>query len=168
MFVRILLLACLLAFPLACGGTPGGDDDATVRTVADGDTLVLTDGRRVRLVQLDAPELGAGECHGAQATRTLEALVPPGTEIRLQTDPALDQEDDFGRVLAYVFRGETNVNLELVRRGGAAPWFYDGDRGRYAPELIAAAREAQQKDRGLWRECPLTILDPQHPVETRP
>jgi Staphylococcal nuclease homologue len=43
------------------------------------------------------------------------------------------------------------VNLELVRRGAAAPYFYRGDRGRYASQLMAAARAARAAKRGLWR-----------------
>jgi endonuclease YncB( thermonuclease family) len=164
---RILALAVALAFPLGCDGTPTSGN-GTVRTVVDGDTIVLTDARHVRLVQLDAPETNEGECYAWPAKRALEALIPGGTHIRVETDPALDQEDEFGRVLAYVHTDGTNVNLDLVRRGAAAPWFYDGDRGRHATELLAAARDAKRRRRGLWRTCPETVLDPLHAVETRP
>jgi micrococcal nuclease len=169
--VRILVLAGLLtfvlAFPVACGGTPAGGE-ATVRAVIDGDTIVLANGDHVRLVQLDAPETDEGECYAWPAKRALEAFIPAGTVIEVETDPVLDQEDEFGRILAYVWKGETNVNLELVRRGAAAPWFYEGDRGRHAAELLAAARDARRDRRGLWRACPETAFDPLHAVETRP
>jgi micrococcal nuclease len=165
--VRILVLACLLAFPLGCGGTPGGGD-ATVRAVVDGDTIVLTDGRHVRLVQLDAPEADEGECYSRRAAHELETLIPAGTAIEIETDPALDEEDEFGRTLAYLHRNGTNINVELVSRGAAAPWFYDGVRGRYAAQLLLAARDARRNDRGLWRACPETILDPLHRVQTQP
>jgi endonuclease YncB( thermonuclease family) len=165
--MRILTLALALAVGVACGSTPTSGD-ATVRAVIDGDTIVLTDARHVRLVQLDAPETDEGECYAWPAKRALERLIPAGTDIRLETDPALDQEDEFGRVLAYVHTNGKNVNLELVRRGAASPWFYEGDRGRYAPEFLAAARAAKNKRRGLWRQCPETVLDPLHAVETRP
>jgi micrococcal nuclease len=165
--VRILAVACLLAFPLACGGTHGGRE-ATVRHVVDGDTIVLTDGSRVRLVQLDAPEIHAGECFARPARRALEALIPQGTDIEVETDPALDQQDEFDRVLAYVWKDDTNINLELVRLGAAAPWFYRGDRGRHADELLAAGRAAREQRRGLWGFCPETDLDPLHPIEARP
>lgn len=167
MAVRILALALLLALPLACGGTAGGRG-ATVLGVIDGDTIVLADGRHVRLVQLDAPETDEGECYAWPAKRALEALIPAGTVIEVETDPALDREDEFRRLLAYVWKEETNVNLELVRRGAAAPWFYEGDRGRHADELLAAGRDAKTHLRGLWRECPETVFDPLHAVQTRP
>ena len=165
--MRILVLVCLLAFPLACGGTPGGDN-VTVRAIVDGDTIVLTDGRRVRLVQMDAPEPAKGECYSRAATRELERLIPVGTDIELETDPALDAADEFGRTLAYVQRDGTNVNVELVRRGAAAPWFYQGVRGRHAAQLLLAADEARRHDRGLWGACPGTVFDPRHPVQARP
>jgi micrococcal nuclease len=165
--VRILVLASLLAFPLACGGTPRGDN-ATVRTIVDGDTIVLTDGRRVRLVQLDAPEPDQAECYSRAATRELAKLIPAGTDIELETDPALGAADEFGRTLAYVQRGGTNVNVELVRRGAAAPWFYEGVRGRHAAQLLLAADEARRHDRGLWGACPGAVLDPRHPAQARP
>ncbi len=165
--MRILAVACLLAFPLACGGTHGGRG-ATVREVVDGDTIVLTDGSRVRLVQLDAPEIDDGECYARASEDALEALIPRGAGITLETDPGLDRRDEFDRILAYVWKDDTNINLELVRLGAAAPWFFHGDRGRYADEFLDAGREAKQQRRGLWRRCPATVFDPLHAVRARP
>jgi micrococcal nuclease len=138
-----------------------------VADVTDGDTLRLEDGTRVRLVQIDAPELGSGECFSRKSAAVLGRLAPVGSAVRLRADPALDRTDRYGRALRYVFRGRTNVNLALVRRGAAAPWFFDGDRGRYADRLLAAAEEAQAAGRGLWGACPGTVLDPARGVETR-
>lgn len=160
------LLAVLLVLLAGCAG--GGDADdtgATVERVTDGDTLVLTDGARVRLVQIDAPESGE-ECYAAEATAALERLVPPGSEVTLESDPALDDVDRFGRLLRYVLRDGRNVNLELVRVGAAAPWFFDGDRGRYADDLLDAAESARADRRGLWRACPGARLDPSRGIET--
>jgi micrococcal nuclease len=58
------------------------------------------------------------------------------------------------------------VNLELVRRGAAAPYFYDRERGRYASRLLDAATAARAARRGLWRASPSTELDPNRQVET--
>jgi micrococcal nuclease len=138
----------------------------TVAGVTDGDTLRLDDGTRVRLVQIDAPELGSGECYSRKSASVLARLAPVGSGVRLRADPALDRTDRYGRALRYVFRGGTNVNVALVRRGAAAPWFFDGDRGRYADRLLAAAEEAKAAGRGLWGACPGTLLDPTRGVET--
>ena len=162
---RALLLVVLALFPLACGGTHGAS--ATVREVVDGDTIVLEGGRHVRLVQLDAPETDERECYADQAKTTLYRLIPPGTEVVIETDAALDKVDRFGRSLAYVEKNGVNINLELVRLGAAAPWFFRGDRGRFATHLLEAAREAWSHHRGLWGLCPRTVLDPLRAVDAR-
>ncbi|TMJ95248.1 MAG: hypothetical protein E6G67_07605 [Actinobacteria bacterium] len=138
----------------------------TVAYVIDGDTIVLTNGEHVRLVQIDAPEVQQSECFAGKSTAVLESLIPPGTRVWLETDRALDGIDRYGRLLRYIHRGTTNVNLRLVRRGAASVWFYNGDRGRYAHQLYAAAREARAACRGLWRACPGTPLDPANGVNT--
>src|SRR5438045_6853066 len=63
----------------------------TVAEVIDGDTIALTNGEHVRLVQIDAPEVAQGECYARPATAALERMAPPGTRIRLEADPRLDQ-----------------------------------------------------------------------------
>ena len=165
--MRLIVAIAALALPLACGGARDDSRGATVAQVLDGDTITLTDGRHVRLVQLDAPEENEGECYAREAERVLAGLMPPGTDVAIETDPALDQRDRFGRILAYVLREGTNINVELVRRGAASVWFYEGDRGRHAAELLAAAEAATRARRGLWLACPGTRLDPLHPIEAR-
>src|SRR4029078_9307920 len=81
-------------------------------------------------------ELRGSECYGVQARALLRRLIPPGTTVRVEADPRLDQVDRYGRLLRHPFRGPTNLNLELVRQGAATVWFYDHDRGRYAAELM--------------------------------
>jgi micrococcal nuclease len=166
--LSVLLVATLLTFPAACGGTHAGTSPTgTVARVLDGDTIVLTDGRHVRLVQLDAPETDENECYADEAKRTLETLLTPGSHVAIELDPALDHVDRYGRTLAYVERNGTNINLALVRQGAAAPWFFHGDRGRYASTFLQAAHEARKHHRGLWRACPQTILDPLHSVQAQ-
>ncbi|MER3487420.1 MAG: hypothetical protein C4307_01115, partial [Chloroflexota bacterium] len=110
------------------GGRAKERISSIVAEVVDGDTILLQSGTRVRLAQIDAPER-EGECYGEQARRALEQLAPVGSRVRVETDPALDRLDRYGRLLAYVFKGDMDVNLELVRRGAAAPYFYRGERG---------------------------------------
>ena len=131
-----------------CGGDaetpvapPAPGAPATVAFVADGDTIELGDGRRVRLLQVDAPEL-FGECYGPAAHVALRHLLPAGSRVRLARDSALDDRDRYGRLLRYVTAGATNVNVELVRRGAAAPYFFGSRSGRHADALLAAAESA--------------------------
>jgi len=80
-------------------------------------------------------------------------------------------------VAAYVFADEYPVparsgrppattDAELVALGAAAPYFYDGRRGRYAARLEALAKRARARKFGLWGACPHTRYDPYHGVET--
>ena len=163
-FASILALAPVAA-GVVSGPPPTGLTLGTVSRVIDGDTLVLRSGARVRLVQIDAPEAG-GECHAAAATRELIHLAGPGRRIALEADPVLDQVDRYGRLLRYVHWNGTNVNVELVSRGAATPWFYDGDRGRFAGDLLAATSAARSAHRGMWRACRVT-WDPELAVQTR-
>ncbi|MCS7007520.1 MAG: thermonuclease family protein [Gaiellaceae bacterium] len=137
-----------------------------VTGIVDGDTLVVSGGERVRLLQIDAPEEG-GECYARAAARELARLAPPGAEVVLEVDPRLDRVDAYGRLLRYLRRDGANVNVALVRRGAAAPYFYRGERGRYAAQLIAALREARAAGRGMWRACWVS-WSPTRQVETRP
>jgi len=166
--MRLLVLAAAVAALAACGAPPSAVTDAsdTVASVTDGDTLRLTNGDRVRLVQIDTPELGRGECYAHEARSALSRLLPPGTRVRLESDPRLDALDSYGRRLAYVFKGRENVNVTLVTRGAASAYFYRGERGRYAAQLDRAARAARSARRGLWGACPATTYAPDAGVDT--
>ena len=142
-------------------------ESGSVAHVRDGDTVELAGGDVVRLVQIDSPELAQRECHALEARAALRGLLPAGTRVRVVDDERLDRADRFGRRLAYVFRGDLLVNRELVAQGAASVWFFRGRRGRYAEELLAAARVAQAAGAGLWGACPGTRLDPSAPVESR-
>ena len=150
-----------------CGGqsrqpepvSDSSSDAGIVAYVNDGDTMRLSDGRSVRLLQIDAPELD-NDCFGVAALAALRALTPEGTRVTLREDPALDATDRYGRKLRYVFRGATNVNVALVRAGAASPYFFRNERGRYALELLAAVDDARAAGRGYWGRCAGARLNP--------
>ena len=144
-----------------------GSGSAVVSYVIDGDTIALRDTRHVRLLQIDTPEVGTGECYSRRAAKDLRKLVPAGALVELETDPRLDPIDRYGRLLRYVFRRGLNVNLRLVEQGDATVWFYQGERGRYAAKLLAAGRRARAQKRGLWGACK-TVWNPYGPATTRP
>jgi micrococcal nuclease len=171
MLLRLLLLA-VLALPATAGAQPRAAGQlARIDHVADGDTVDLTNGARVRLVQIDTPEVYfAPECYGEQASRITKRLLPPGTLVRLTAEPRTDAIDRYGRLLRYVVRVKDglNVNVQLVRIGAAAPYFYDGRRGRYARQLERLAHRAQARHLGLWGSCPGTPYYPDRGVSTGP
>ena len=133
-------------------GTPAEAQPATVEYVHDGDTLFLTDGRKVRLLGINTPEIGENaECWGDQATSELRGLVDAGTNVWVQQDvEALDQ---YGRSLLFVFLEDgTNVNVEMVRVGAAEIEQYDPN-WLYSDQLHAAEDAAYADNIGLWGNC---------------
>jgi endonuclease YncB( thermonuclease family) len=147
----VTLLALLLTAPAAASAAT---HSGVIDHVADGDTVVLAGGETIRLVQIDTPEVyGDTECYGRQASALTESILPPGTRVRIATDPQLDVRDRDGRTLAYVWKGASLVNLRLVREGAAAPYFYSGDKGRYATAIFKAAVVARKAGSGLWGHC---------------
>lgn len=166
------LAALLLLAPVAASARPAGAARlARIAYVVDGDTVDLSDGARVRLVQIDTPEVyNQPECYGLRASAVTERLLPRGTLVRIFGEPRTDSVDAYGRLLRYVVRVRDglNVNLQLVRVGAAAPYFYDGRRGRYARRLVRLGLHARAHRLGLWGRCPHTPWDPDHGVSTGP
>ncbi len=156
--VLVTLAATGCAAPETTTEAPPPQGAGIVALVNDGDTLRLTDGRKVRLLQIDAPELQT-DCYGRAALALLRRLAPEGARVTLQRDPDLDDRDRYGRLLRYVFAGGRNVNLALVRAGAASPYFYRKERGRYAEDLLDAVDEARAGMLGYWGACPRARLD---------
>jgi micrococcal nuclease len=163
-------VACVGIAALAPSATSAQSSVYVIDHVADGDTVALRNGQRVRLVQIDTPEVYFGtECYGPQASAITKRLLPPGTRVRLLVEPATDRADQYGRLLRYIVRAKDglNVNVQLVRVGAAAPYFYEGRRGRYAGLLERLALRAKARKVGLSGRCPHTQYDPTRGVNTQ-
>lgn len=119
------------------------DQGVQVISVYDGDTLILENKERLRLRQLDAPELHL--CYGQEAKAALEKLVS-GKRIRI-TEQIPDQQ---GRGMALVYVGDTLVNMELIRGGFAR---YHSDKTTQTEGLKIAADEAKGNNIGLYGVC---------------
>jgi micrococcal nuclease len=165
--LAVVILVAVLALAVFAWTTRGSSKNEVVARVVDGDTIELVSGTRVRLVQIDTPEKRT-ECYGDQASALTQRLLPAGTHVRIEQDPRLDQVDRYRRKLAYVFKGDEDVNLTLVEQGAAGVWFFDGRRGRYADELLEAAERARAAEKGLWGACPLARFDPLDSMSSGP
>jgi len=117
--------------------------------VIDGDTIELVTGHHVRLIGIDTPELRTAECYAVEATLKTTELVL-GKMVRLEKD--ISETDLYGRLLRYVYVGETFVNAELVGQGYAQVHTYTPDV-RYADEFLRLQQEARDANRGLWSAC---------------
>jgi micrococcal nuclease len=169
--VAAILFAAIFSIAGAAPASVSVGQLGRIDHVADGDTVDLTNGAKIRLVQIDTPEVYfSPECYGMQASAITKRLLPPGTLVKLTREPATDSVDSYGRLLRYVtrVRGHLNINVHLVAVGAAAPYFYDGRRGRYAARLTRLALRARRRHLGLWGRCPRTPYDPYRGVSTGP
>jgi micrococcal nuclease len=88
-----------VAFLVVGAGTAALAPVYRVDHVADGDTLTLRNGQRVRLVQIDTPEVYfRPECYGRQASAETKRLLPRGTVVRLLPEPTTERVDSYGRL----------------------------------------------------------------------
>ena len=129
-----------------------------VAHVADGDTITLENGEKVRYIGIDADELreteGKSTCYGNQAKAANEALVL-GRDVRLVPDKT--NRDRYGRLLRYVFVKDANgteqfVNELLVLMGAARSYPYKPDTAKQ-DILERAQNTAIQNVAGLWEAC---------------
>lgn len=144
-FCVALLAAALGPWAALAGGL-------AARFVADGDTLVLADGRTVRLAGIDSPELGQDgapdQYFAARARARLEALTR-GQALALEPGPR--GRDRFGRVLAVVRLDDgTSLNEAMVREGLAFVYTFADDPPGLTRALLAAQAEAMDAGRGFW------------------
>jgi micrococcal nuclease len=157
----VFLIACVLGANLLFSSAHA----ESILKITDGDTLRINTGQDVRLLQIDTPEPMSSECFASESTAILTKLIF-GKEIRLESEPVSGNMDKYKRLLRYVFVGKTNVNLRMVELGAAAPYFYNGEKGKYSTQLLKAAEKAKANKVGLWGKCPGTKLDPSRGVST--
>ena len=129
----------------------------TVRRVVDGDTLVLENKERVRLIGVDTPETKHPnkpvEYFGKEATAFTKKMVQ-GKRVRLEFDQAnahIGHKDKYKRTLAYVFLWDgTFLNAEIIKQGYG--FAYTRFPFKYMDEFRRYEREARESRRGLWEK----------------
>jgi micrococcal nuclease len=141
---QALSLKIIVALALCLVGQTSAETGRVVG-VHDGDSItVLASGNeqlKVRLDGIDAPELK--QPFSQSAKEALSSLVF-GKAVSFERL----KKDRYGRTIAVVFVGQTNVNLELVKQGFA--WRYD----TYSqdPVLLDAQNSAKASKKGLWAD----------------
>lgn len=122
-----------------------------VEKVFDGDTILLSNGQKVRLLGANTPEIAGrnknAEPGGEQAKTWLRQRIEH-KKVRLEGD--VEKQDKYQRSLAYVFAEDKQfINLELVRLGLAAVNIYPPNL-KYVDALLGAQQSAEQARLGIW------------------
>jgi micrococcal nuclease len=133
--------------------------EVSVTEVIDGDTVMLAEERRLRLIGIDAPEMPhrghPGEA-GADAARARLQQMLADAELRLE--PGDTARDDYDRLLGYLHdaRGR-DIGAEMLRAGYAVVSLHEDNAAR-ADAYFAAEAAARDAGRGLWAEPALQPL----------
>lgn len=98
-------------------------ETATIERITDGDTVVLSDNRRVRLIGINTPELNEPDKQLQQAAvdarNTLQTLLPDNEPVLLYV--GRESNDRHGRLLAHVVRQADQLAVApvLLKQGQA-------------------------------------------------
>jgi endonuclease YncB( thermonuclease family) len=132
----------------------------TLVRVIDGDTVECLGGTRVRLLLIDAPEMGQGP-FGLAAQAFLVELLPAGTALRMEGD--VQPTDRYGRTLSYLHLPDGRmVNEELLRAGMAVVSVYPPNV-RHVDRFRVISDSAKAAGVGLWSGSAFECL----PAESR-
>ena len=124
-----------------------------VYRVVDGDTIHFYAKNKlyaIRMLGMDTPELHylstSQPRWGEVAKSSLQSLVSPGDTIQLQLDQV--KCDRYGRILGHVFKGNTNLNFEQIRKGMAANYCIAPNM-MHCQAYAMAYLKAQEERRGM-------------------
>lgn len=142
-FVLVALLASLLLngyfLTRPKMKPPKAPEAPTVVNVIDGDTFTLNTGERVRLLGVNAPEMGRCDSEEAKAALSNLVLNKPVT-IREE------KRDTYGRRMGLVYVGDFLVNTEMIALGMAKP---DYTNNSEKDDFITAYNDAKAKSLGV-------------------
>ncbi|UCD15010.1 MAG: thermonuclease family protein [Candidatus Omnitrophota bacterium] len=126
-----------------------------VTEVIDGDTVKLANGKFLRYLGIDTPEVRLKEGgrfiyspqpFAKEAKRFNQRLVE-GKFVRVEFD--VEKTDKYRRLLGYCFLNDTFVNAVLVKEGFACVYTRPPNV-KYADVLVDSQRKARKEKRGMW------------------
>jgi len=130
--------------------------------VYDGDTIKLQDGRRVRLIGINTPEIGrdgtpSGPLAG-EARSALRELLEAGSSMLLLQHGA-ERHDRYGRLLANAFlQSGENIAVSLLQQGLATTLVVPPNT--WAHNCYQAHEDqARRANRGLWALAEYRVQD---------
>ena len=124
-----------------------------VERIIDGDTFVLTNKQEIRLMSVNAPEVGL--CGSDQATAKLTELIS-GKKIRLEGEI----NDHYGRFLALVYIDNILVNEQMILSGWAR---FTSTASSKSETLKAAFQKIKDQKIGVFSDFCFQITNPKNP-----
>ena len=118
----------------------------TVIRVIDGDTFITKEQQKVRYIGINAPEIN--EPYGMEATQYNKTLIE-GKNVHIVLDNM--QKDRFGRILGYVYIGDTLINKQIIAKGWAIAENISPNT-LHAQEFQQAEKEAHKTCQGIWAD----------------
>lgn len=133
------------------------DETTSIRYIHDGDTLHLKDGRKVRLIGINTPEIAHGEKTAEpfsyQAKDALGVLFSEDKTISLIYGN--EKYDRYKRLLAHAFTGDgENIQATLLKLGLARSVTFPPNT-RFSACYKQQERKARCARAGLWKNTPL-------------
>ena len=127
-------------------------EQAVVKKIIDGDTIILADKRHIRLIGINTPEInhetGVSQPGAEVARDYLSRLLHPDTQIHLVYDK--QRKDRYRRTLAHLFlQNGINVQSRMLSRGLATSLTIPPNTGFlecYASSML----HARSGHIGLW------------------
>jgi len=166
-FCALILLLSTFALPVAADCVLGAADElVALERVIDGDTLRLRDGRRVRLIGVNTPELGRRNRKAqplAEEAKEFTRRFLAGGDLELVYDR--DRRDNHGRVLAHVYNQRGDSLESALLAAGLAFHVVKAPNLALAECLASREQEARRARRGVWANGVWPVL---HASAVRP
>ena len=138
MFFIILILAFLISNYIE------NYKSYIVSDVIDGDTFKTKDGKTIRLIGINAPEIGE-KCYQEAKDELKEIIYQK--KIRLEKD--VGNKDNYGRILRYVYVDDLFVNSEMIRLGLARFEEIEPNK-KYSKLFLDLENKARKAGRCIW------------------
>ncbi len=149
-------LIFLVVFFLSCGAAPNYSNIKVIEVI-DGDTIKLSNGKLLRYIGMDTPEIrikkGGKFVYSPQPfsleSKDFNSKLVQGKHVKVEFD--VEKKDIYGRLLGYCFVDGVLVNSELIKKGYAVLYSRPPNI-KYADEFVKNQKQARAGKKGLWAD----------------
>ncbi|MCG6200807.1 thermonuclease family protein [Psychromonas antarctica] len=154
MRILVVLLFALLPVPLLADcAQVAWDQTVILKQINDGDTVTLENGRLVRFIGINTPEINyryksRSDPYAFDAKQLLQRYIKVGDKLHLVFDKT--KKDKYGRLLAYVYsKSGRNLALLQLQSGFATHWVI-GQNDRFWQCFQQAEQQSRARNSGIW------------------